>query len=124
MHETVLSGSPGELDRLRGRRDRDAAALELRDDHPADLIDPPVAPLLGPEAHRADAGAAVGVDDLQHAVPTLQALVPLLPLAQLVRALGTAEMLGHPRVAHQPLEQRQIAAPQGSSVTVAPTRSS
>ena len=51
--------------------------------------------------------------DLEHAIAALEALVTVLPLAQLVRALGAAEVLGHPWVAHQPLEQRQITASPG-----------
>src|SRR3954471_19951482 len=39
-----------------GRRPRDSAALELRHDHPADLVDLLAAPLLRPAADRADAG--------------------------------------------------------------------
>src|SRR6266536_4381181 len=113
VHEAVLVVALGELDRVRGRRHRDAAALELRHDHPADLVDPLVAPLLRPEADRADAGAARRVDDLEHAIAALEALVAALTLAQLVRALGAAEVLGHARVAHQPLEQRQVAAAPG-----------
>jgi hypothetical protein len=113
VHEAVLVVVLRELDCLRGRHHRDAAALELRDDHPADLVNLLVAPRLCPEADRADAGAARHVDDLEHAIAALEAFVAVLALAQLVRALGAAEVLGHARVAHQPLEQRQAAAPPG-----------
>jgi hypothetical protein len=113
VHEAVLTVALGKLNRLRGRRYRDAAALELRHDHPADLVDLLVAPLLRPEADRADAGAGCHVDDLEHSIAALEALVAALPLAQLVRALGVAEVLGHARIAHQPLEQRQVAAAPG-----------
>src|SRR3954452_24044789 len=113
VHEAVLVVAPRELDRPRGRRHRDAAALALGHDHPADLVDLLVAPLFGPEADRADAGAARRVDDLEHAIAALEALVAALTLAQLLRALGAAEVLGHARVAHQPLEQRQVAAAPG-----------
>src|SRR6185437_1991599 len=103
VHEAVLVVAAGELDRLRGRRYRDAAALELRHDHPADLVGLVIAPLLRPEADRADGGAR-HVDDLEHAIAAaVEALVTVLPLAQLVRALGAAKVLGHARVAHQPL---------------------
>jgi hypothetical protein len=91
VHEAVLAVALGQLDRLRGRRRRDAAALELRHDHPADLVDLLVAPLLRPEADRADAGAALHLDDLEHAIAADKALVAVLALAQLVRALGSAE---------------------------------
>src|ERR671936_516162 len=110
VHEAVLPVALGEFNRLRGRRHRDATALELRHNHPADLVDLFVAPLLRPEADRADAGAARHVDDLEHAIAALEALVAALTLAQLLRALGAAEVLGHARVAHQALEQRQVAA--------------
>jgi len=70
----------------------------------------PVAPLLGPVADRAGAGAAHRVDDLEHVIAFLESLVAALTLAQLVRALGAAEMRGHARVAHQTLEQRQVVA--------------
>ena len=50
---------------------------------------------------------------LSASTSTSQALVAALPLAQLVRAFRAAEVLGHPRVAHQPLEQRQVAAAPG-----------
>src|SRR6266542_2037756 len=113
VHEAVFAAALGKLDRLRGRGNRDAAALELRYDHPADLVDPLVAPLLRPEADRADASAGCHVDDLEHAIAALEALVAALTLAQLVRALGAAEVLGHARIAHQPLEQRQVAAAPG-----------
>src|SRR5947209_2075898 len=75
MHEAALALALGELDRLRGRRHRDPAALELWHDHPADLVDLLVAPLLRPEADRADAGAARHVDDLEHAIAALETLV-------------------------------------------------
>src|SRR5262249_29152004 len=113
VHEAVRVVAPGELDRLRGRRHRDAAALEFRNDHPADLVDLPAAPLLRPEADRTHARAARRVDDLEHSIAALEALVAALTLAQLVRALGAAEMLGHARVAHEPFEKRQVAAPPG-----------
>src|SRR6266496_6114012 len=64
VHEAVLGVALGESDRLRSRRYRDAAALSLGHDHPADLIDLFTAPLLAPESDRADAGAARHVDDL------------------------------------------------------------
>src|SRR4030095_6982754 len=82
-------------------------------DHPADLVDLLCAPLLRPEADRADAGAAGEVDDLEHAIAALEALVAALTLAQLVRALGAAGVLGHARVAHQPLQQPQGALAPG-----------
>ena len=113
VDEAVLGVALGELDRLRSPRHRDASALELRHDHPADLVDVLVAPLVRPEADRADADAGRHVDDLEHAIAALEALVAALTLAQLVRALGAAEVLGHARVAHQPLEQRQVAAMPG-----------
>jgi hypothetical protein len=88
MHEAVPVVALGELDRLRGRRHRDAAALELRDNQPADLVDLLATPLLRPEADRANAGTARDVDDLEHAIAALESLVAFLALAQLVRALG------------------------------------
>jgi len=39
VDEAVLVVALGKLDRLHGRGDRDAAALGLWHDHPADLID-------------------------------------------------------------------------------------
>src|SRR5262249_44641157 len=113
VHEAMPVVAPGELHRLRGRRHRDAAALELRHDHPADLVDLLVTPVLRPEADRADARAACHVDDPEHAIAALEALVAALALAQLLRALWAAEVLGHARVAHQPLEQREVAAAPG-----------
>src|SRR5262249_4598429 len=111
---TGASRLPGERDRLRGGSEGDAPALELRHDHPADLVGLLLAPLLRPVADRADAGAALHVDDLEHAIAFLETLVAGLTLSQLFRALGTSEMLGHTRVAHQPLEQRQVAGAPGS----------
>src|SRR3954453_8060739 len=113
VHEAVLAVILGNLDRLPGCCHRDATALELRHDHPADLVDLVVAPLLRPETDRADAGAARRVDDLEHAIAPLETLVATLALAQLVRTLGAAEVLSHARVAHQPLEQRQVSATPG-----------
>ena len=113
MHEAALVAGLGELDRLRGRGHRDAAALEFGHDHPTDLIDLLVTPLSRPEADRPDPGSARRVDDLEHAIAPLEALVAALTLAQLVRALGAAEVLGHARVAHQTFEQRQVAAAPG-----------
>src|SRR5207249_3587511 len=78
VHEAVLVVALGALDRLGGRRHSDAAALELGHDHPADLVDPLVAPLPGPVADRADAGAARGIDDLEHSLAILEALVAAL----------------------------------------------
>src|ERR671934_119245 len=100
VHKAVRVVALGELDRLRDRRHGDAAALELRHDHPADLVDLLTAPLLRPEADRADAGTARHVDDLEHTIAALEALVTALTLAQPVRALRTAEVLGHARIAH------------------------
>lgn len=60
------------------------AALKLRHNHPADLIDVLIAPLLRPEADRADAGAARHLDDLEDAIPALQVFVATLTLAQLL----------------------------------------
>jgi hypothetical protein len=60
-----------------------------------------------------DGGGAWLVDDLEHAIAALEAFVAALTLAQLVRGLGAAEMVGHARVAHQALEQRQVAAAPG-----------
>src|SRR6266536_6490558 len=90
VHEAVFATALGKLDRLRGRGQRDAAALELRHDHPADLVDLLVAPLLRPEAHRADTCAARRVDNLEHAIAALEPLVTALTLAELVRALRAA----------------------------------
>jgi len=110
VYEAVLVVALCELDRLRGRRACDAATLELRHDHPADFVDLLVAPLLGPEADRADAGAARPVNDLEHAIAALEALIAALTRTQLVRGLGATEVLGHAWVAHQPREQWQITA--------------
>jgi hypothetical protein len=88
VHEAVFVIALGELDRQHDRRHRDATALKLRHDHPADLVGLLVAPLLRPEADRAAAGAARHVDDLEHAIAALEALVAALPLAQLVRPLS------------------------------------
>src|ERR1700733_3211451 len=104
VHKAVLVIALGELDRLRGRTPRDAAPLLPRHDHPADLVDLLLAPLLRPEPDRADADAAPHVGDLEHAIAALETLVAALTPTQLFRALGTAEVLGHARVAHQPLE--------------------
>src|SRR5262245_35205174 len=106
MHEVVLVFALGALDRLSGRRRRDAAALELWQDHPADLVDLLVAPLPGPEADRAEVGTARRVDDPEHVASALATLVAALTLAQLLRGLGPAQMLGHTRIPHQALEQR------------------
>jgi len=57
VHEAVLVVALGALDRLSGRRHRDAAALEVGRDHPTNLEDMLVAPLIGPVADRAGAGA-------------------------------------------------------------------
>src|ERR671931_132013 len=81
VHEAVLVVALGEFNRLRGRRHRDATALELWHNHPADLVDLFVAPLLRPEADRSDAGAARQVDDLEHAIAATEALVAVLTLA-------------------------------------------
>src|SRR6185437_5549011 len=68
------------------------------------------APLLCPEADRANAGAARHVDDLEHAISAIEALIAILTLAQLVRTFRAAEVLGHAWIAHQPLEQGQVTA--------------
>src|SRR5487761_1183268 len=86
VHEAVLVVALGELDRLRGRRPRDAAPLEIRHDHPTDLVDLLVAPLLRPEADRADASATRHVDNLEHTIAAREAIVADLALAQFVRA--------------------------------------
>src|SRR5262249_56284219 len=85
----------GALDGLGGRRARDAASLELGHDHPTDLVDLLVAPLLGPKADRADTGAALRVDDLEHTLVVLEFLVAALTLAEFLRRLGPAQLLGH-----------------------------
>src|SRR5262245_44307019 len=87
--------------------------LELGYDHPTDLVDVLITPVLGPVADRADTGTARRVDDLEHAVAALEPLVAALTLAQLLRRLGSAQVLGHARVPHQALEQRQVAAAPG-----------
>src|SRR5690242_12287421 len=53
VHEAVLVVALGALDRLSCSRHRDAAALELGDDHPTDLVHLFLAPFFGPKADRA-----------------------------------------------------------------------
>ena len=66
--------------------------------------------------------AARHVDDLEHAIAALEPRSGPA-LAHLLRALGAAEVLHHRRVAHQLLEEREIALPHGTmrtAVTIAP----
>ena len=117
VHDAVLVVALGELNRLRGRRHRDAASMELRNDHPTDLVGLLAAPLLGPEAHRADAGAAHHVDNLEHAIAALEALVAALPLAQTdVTIMSTIEGRAPSRRG-----SRRVRRPFASSLVLADT---
>src|SRR5262249_30298904 len=98
-----------------GRLGGDAAALELREHHPAELPDLLAPPVAVPVADRADALAGLVVDDLEHPPrPGLgEALETLLPLDELLLALRPAEVLRPLRVAERPAQERQVALAPG-----------
>src|SRR5262245_43795163 len=102
----VLSLLPRELDRQCGRATGDAAALEFGQHRPTRLVHLLPQPLALPESEPAERLAGLDVDDLEHPRPRLG--VAAMTLLELLRALRPAEVLGHRRVAHQPLDEPEV----------------
>ena len=105
MHEALLVVALGDLDRLRGRRHRDAAALEFRHHHPADLVDLLVAPLLRPEAHRGCSvmrGSPISRSRSARSAP---------PQGSRVTVARTPRSLGNRRVGRSRLAVRVLSPP-------------
>src|SRR4051795_10796507 len=115
MHEPTLPFRPRHSDRLGRRLPGDSPPLELREDEPPGLVDRLAVPVALPVPDRADRLARIRVNDLEH--PSLtrsgQSLENRLALGNLLRALRSAEVRRHLRIAHNPGEERQIVlAPQ------------
>ena len=95
MHEPELLLLSRFVEELSGRRARDAASLEARDHGPPDLQDRLVVPGPLPVSDPSDTLAAVLDDDLE--LPRVFLLVAGLPFDDLLRGLGTPDVLGHLR---------------------------
>src|SRR5262245_41147117 len=103
-------GGAEEVDQLR-RPDRgDAAALELRQNRPAGLVHKTFLLVSVPVADRPDAFPRRRLDDLEHlarsALGQLDGL--LVPMGDLLRAFGPAQVLHHRRVAEEPVQEREV----------------
>ena len=109
MHEPELLVLARLVEELGGRGARDAASLEARKHGPPDLQDRLVVPGPLPIPDPPDTFAAVLDDDL--VLPGVFLLVPRLPFDDLLRGLGTPDVLRHLRVVELHEERKVLRAP-------------
>lgn len=100
----VLCG--GDVDELAGRPAGNSSSVMFGEHRPPDLIDTPVSPGALPISDPADrlAGALEGDTEL----PRTGALVAGLSFSDLLGSLRSAEVLHHPRVAQESLQEPQV----------------